>query len=98
MHLFLCYTPFFKKPLHSKHGTNLETVEDVETETSETLENDLDIDKLLSVKLEPWNKVERKIKDLSPEDRYEKRLEESKPIIDEFSDWLKITKRTSASG
>jgi transposase len=38
-------------------------------------------------------KVERKIKDLSPEDRYGKRLEESKPIIDEFSDWLKITKR-----
>lgn len=34
--------------------------------------------------------IERKLKDLDPEKRYEKRLEKSKPILDAFLAWLKI--------
>ena len=34
--------------------------------------------------------VERKLKDLNPNDRYEERLKQSKPILDAFLSWLKI--------
>ena len=34
-------------------------------------------------------KIEQKIKDLSIEDRLNIRLKESKPILDDFSTWLK---------
>jgi len=37
--------------------------------------------------------VEKKIKDLSNEERYEIRLAESKPILDSFYQWLKAQKR-----
>ena len=33
--------------------------------------------------------VERKCKDVTPEERYAARLAESKPILDDFSAWLK---------
>ena len=33
-------------------------------------------------------KIERKLKDLKPEDRYDKRLELLKPVMDEFFSWL----------
>lgn len=34
--------------------------------------------------------IERQLKDLSPEKRYEERLEKSKPLLDDFLSWLKI--------
>lgn len=34
--------------------------------------------------------IERNLRELEPEDRYEKRLEKSKPILDAFLSWLKI--------
>ncbi|WP_273125645.1 IS66 family transposase [Bacillus weihaiensis] len=34
--------------------------------------------------------IERKLKELVPEERYKQRLEQSKPIIDSFLSWLKI--------
>lgn len=34
--------------------------------------------------------IERSLHDLSPEERYRKRLELSRPVLDEFSAWLKI--------
>jgi transposase len=34
--------------------------------------------------------IERDLKDLTPEERYEKRLERSKPVLDAFLSWLKI--------
>lgn len=33
--------------------------------------------------------IERGLKELEPEERYEKRLEKSKPVLDEFLSWLK---------
>jgi transposase len=35
-------------------------------------------------------KIERQLKELTPEERYEKRLELSKPVLDAFLTWLKI--------
>jgi len=35
-------------------------------------------------------KNERKLKDVSPEERYQKRLEQSKPVLEAFLSWLKI--------
>lgn len=37
--------------------------------------------------------IERRLKDLSPEERYEKRLELSKPVLEDFLSWLNIKKR-----
>lgn len=34
--------------------------------------------------------IERDLHDLAPEERYKKRLEFSRPVLDAFSDWLKI--------
>ena len=34
--------------------------------------------------------IERDLKEMGPEDRYEKRLEKSKPVLDAFLVWLKI--------
>lgn len=34
--------------------------------------------------------VERKLKELSPEERFKERLKQSKPILDAFLSWLKI--------
>jgi transposase len=34
--------------------------------------------------------IERVLKDLTPEERYEERLKRSKPILDAFLSWLKI--------
>lgn len=34
--------------------------------------------------------IEREIKELNPKDRFEKRLEKSKPVLDAFLSWLKI--------
>jgi len=40
-------------------------------------------------------KLEKKFKDLKPDERYEQRLEKTKPIIDELKQWLEIeSKRT----
>jgi transposase len=36
--------------------------------------------------------IERDLKDLKPDERYEKRLERSKPVLDAFLSWLKIQK------
>jgi len=33
--------------------------------------------------------IERSLKDVSPEERYEKRLKHSQPVMEAFSDWLK---------
>lgn len=35
-------------------------------------------------------KIERKLKDMTPEERYQRRLEESRPILDAFSAWLDV--------
>ena len=35
-------------------------------------------------------RIERDLKELSPEERYEKRLERSKPVLNAFLSWLKI--------
>ena len=34
--------------------------------------------------------IERKLKELEPEERYKQRLEQSKPILDSFLSWLKV--------
>lgn len=34
--------------------------------------------------------VEKRLKDLSPEERYHKRLIELKPVMDAFFEWLKV--------
>lgn len=34
--------------------------------------------------------IERKLKELAPEERYEQRLKQSKPVLDVFLSWLKI--------
>ena len=34
--------------------------------------------------------IERKLADLSDEERYQKRLEQSKPVLDDFLAWLNI--------
>ena len=34
--------------------------------------------------------IERKLKELEPQERYKKRLEQSKPVLDAFLSWLKI--------
>lgn len=34
--------------------------------------------------------IERELKELDPKERYEKRLEKSKPVLDSFLSWLKI--------
>jgi transposase len=34
--------------------------------------------------------IERKLKELAPEERYEQRLKQSKPVLDDFLSWLKI--------
>lgn len=36
--------------------------------------------------------IERALKDLSPEERYDKRLEQSKPVLEAFLSWLKTKK------
>ena len=37
-------------------------------------------------------RIERTLKDLTPEERYEKRLEQSKPVLEAFLPWLHIKK------
>src|SRR5690606_35741789 len=37
--------------------------------------------------------IERDLKELEPHDRYEKRLELSKPVLDSFFSWLNIQKQ-----
>src|SRR6056297_241355 len=38
-------------------------------------------------------RIERNLKDLPPKNRYEKRLEQSKPVLEDFLSWLKIKKK-----
>jgi len=38
-------------------------------------------------------RIERNLKDLPPQNRYEKRLEQSKPVLEDFLSWLKIKKK-----
>lgn len=37
--------------------------------------------------------IERKLKELSPKERHEERLKQSKPVLDAFLTWLKIQER-----
>ena len=46
--------------------------------------------------LDYYNKlftIERNLADLTPEDRYKKRLELSKPVLEAFLSWLKLTSK-----